>query len=159
MVGHLWNAFRYFFIVIFMCAVEICIYWLIFCHVGDENKNFCKTFKSSSSSICIALFQSIQLPFLPFVCMRGTLSFYDSICITNIFILPDWMIWGGGHIVFSMVCLFVCLSVVNFNLRYKLWTIRDRDFISDLHTPLIMSFQMKPMSMALWPWLRPLSLK
>ena len=31
-----------------------------------------------------------------------------------------------GHIVFV---LSVCLSVVNFNLRYKFWTLRGRDFI------------------------------
>ena len=33
-----------------------------------------------------------------------------------------------GHIVFVLslfVCLFVCLSVVNFNLRYNFWTVRD----------------------------------
>ena len=71
-----------------------------------------------------------------------------------------------GHIVFVLsVCLFVCLSVclfvrlsvVNFNLHYNFWTVRDRDFIFGMHTPLMMSFQMTPRSMTLWPWLWPWS--
>ena len=41
----------------------------------------------------------------------------------------DW-----GHIVFV---LSVCLSVVNFNLRYNFWTVRDRDFIFGMHIPLM----------------------
>lgn len=51
------------------------------------------------------------------------------------------------------VCLFVCLSVVNFNLCHNFWTIRDRDFIFSMHTPLIKYFQMTSRSMTLWPWL------
>ena len=43
--------------------------------------------------------------------------------------------------------LFV-LSVVNFNLCFNFWTLSDRNCIFDLHTPLIMSFQMR--SMTLW---------
>ena len=54
----------------------------------------------------------------------------------------------SGHIVFV---LSVCLSVVNFNLRYNFWTVRDRDFIFGMHTPLMMPFQMTPRSMTLWP--------
>ena len=34
-----------------------------------------------------------------------------------------------------------CLSVVTFNLRYNFWTVRDRDFISGMHTPLMMPFK------------------
>ena len=56
---------------------------------------------------------------------------------------PDRMIGG-------MYC--VCLSVVNFNLRYNFWTIRDRDFICDVHTPQMTPFQMTSRSMTLWPW-------
>ena len=46
-----------------------------------------------------------------------------------------------GCILF-LSCLFVCLSVVNFNLCCDFWTLRDRDFISGMHTQLIMPFQM-----------------
>ena len=68
---------------------------------------------------------------------------------------PDRMI---GAYCFCPVCLFVrlsvCLSVwlsvVNFNLRYNIWTVRDRDFILGMHTPLMMPFQMTPRSMILW---------
>ena len=45
-------------------------------------------------------------------------------------------------------CL-VCLSVVNFNLRYNFRTVRDKDFIFGMHTPLMMPFQMTPRSMTL----------
>ena len=62
------------------------------------------------------------------------------------------------HIVFVLsVCLSLCLSVVNFNLRYNFWTVKDRDFIFGMHTPLMMPFQMAPRSMTLSPWLRPWS--
>ena len=42
-----------------------------------------------------------------------------------------------GHIFLS--CLFVCLCVVNIILRYNFWTVRDRDFIFGMHTPLPLS--------------------
>ena len=45
------------------------------------------------------------------------------------------------HIVFVMS---VCLSVVNFNLRYNFWIVKDKDFIFGMHTPLMMPFQMTP---------------
>ena len=48
-----------------------------------------------------------------------------------------------GHIVFV---LFLCLSVVNLNLCYGLWTEQDRDFIFGMHTELMMPFQMTPRS-------------
>ena len=65
-----------------------------------------------------------------------------------IFMPPDPM--TGGHIVFVLsVCLFVCLSVVNFNLRYNFSTVRDREFIFGMHTTLMMPFQMTPRSMTL----------
>ena len=52
----------------------------------------------------------------------------------------------GGILFLSClsVCLFVCLSVVNFNLRYNFWTIRDSDFIFGMHTPLMTPFQVTP---------------
>ena len=55
-----------------------------------------------------------------------------------------------GHIVFVLsVCLSVCLSVVNLNLRYNIRTVRDRDFIFDMHTPLMMLLKMTLRSMTL----------
>ena len=51
--------------------------------------------------------------------------------------------WSGAYC-FCPVCLSVCLSVVNFNLHYNFWTVRDRDFIFGVHTPLITPFQMTP---------------
>ena len=61
----------------------------------------------------------------------------------------------GGILFLSclFVCLSVCLSVVNFNIHYNFWTVRGRDFIFGMHTPLMMPFQMTPRSMTLWPWL------
>ena len=38
------------------------------------------------------------------------------------------------------VCVSVCLSVVKFYLPYKFGTVRDRDFIFCMHTPLMMPF-------------------
>ena len=38
------------------------------------------------------------------------------------------MEWSGAYC-FCLVCFFVCLSVVNFDIRYHFWTVRDRDFI------------------------------
>ena len=77
------------------------------------------------------------------------------------FMPPDRMI-GGILFLFCLfvclsvcqfICLSVCLCVVNFNLRYNFWTVRGRDFIFGMHTLLIMTFQMTPSSMTLWPWL------
>ena len=45
--------------------------------------------------------------------------------------LIDW-----GHIL---------LSVVRFNLLYNFLTLRDRDLIFGMHTPVMMAFQMKQM--------------
>ena len=56
-----------------------------------------------------------------------------------------------------LVCLIVCLSVVNFNLCYSFLTVRDRDFIFGIHTPLMTPFQMTPRSTTLRPWLWPWS--
>ena len=60
----------------------------------------------------------------------------------GLFMPPDRMI---GAYCFCLVCLFVsmfvCLCVVNFDLRYNFWTVRDRDFIFGVHTPLMTSFQ------------------
>ena len=55
-----------------------------------------------------------------------------------------------GHFIFV---LSVCLSVVNFNLRCNIWTVRDRDFMFGMNIPLMTAFQMTPMSITLWPWL------
>ena len=72
-----------------------------------------------------------------------------------LFMPPDRMI--GAYCFFPVrlfvclsVCLSACLSLVNFNLRYNIWTVRDRDFIFGMHTPPMMPFQMTPRSMTLW---------
>ena len=54
---------------------------------------------------------------------------------------PDW-----GHIVFVLsvillFCLSVCLSVVNFSIRYNFGTIRDRGLIFGMHTQIMMPCQ------------------
>ena len=51
-----------------------------------------------------------------------------------------------GHIV-------LVLSVANFTIRYNVWTVRDRNFIFGMHTPLMTPFQMTQRAMTLWPWL------
>ena len=63
--------------------------------------------------------------------------------------------WLGAYC-FCPVCLFVCLPVVNFNIRYNFWAVRDRSFICGMHTQLMMPFQMSLRSMNLWTWLWPL---
>ena len=69
---------------------------------------------------------------------------YFRLCFHwGIFMPPDWMIGG----ILFLSCLFVCLSVVNFNLRYNFGTIRDKDFIFGKHTPLMMPFQLTPRSL------------
>ena len=69
--------------------------------------------------------------------------------------------WSGAYCfcpVCLFVCLSVCLSVVNFNLCYNFWTVRDRDFIFGMHAPLMMLFQMTPRPMlkiAFWTLFSP----
>ena len=41
----------------------------------------------------------------------------------------------SDNLVVLSVCLYVCLSVVNFNLRYNFWTVGENDFIFGMHTP------------------------
>ena len=67
-----------------------------------------------------------------------------------IFMPPDQMIRDILFLSCLFVCLSVCLSVVNFNLCYNFWTVRDRDFIFGMHTALMTPFQMAPRSMTLW---------
>ena len=67
------------------------------------------------------------------------------ISIVYFFMPPDRMIGG----ILFLSCLFVCLSVVNFNLRYNFCTLRDRNFIFGMHTPLMTPFQMTPRSVDL----------
>ena len=73
--------------------------------------------------------------------------------------MPPWLNDRGYmYIVFvTLVCLSVCpsvclhvyLSVVNFNIRYNFWNVRGRDFIPvfDVHTQLMMPFQLTPRSL------------
>ena len=49
-----------------------------------------------------------------------------------------------GLIDFVLSVYLVCPSVLNFNLWYNFWTIRDRDFIFGMHTPLMIPFWMTP---------------
>ena len=61
-----------------------------------------------------------------------------------------------GHIVFvPSACLPVCLSVVNCNIRYNFWTVRDRGFIFAMLTQLMIPFRLTPRSMTFWHWLWP----
>ena len=62
----------------------------------------------------------------------------------------------GDIVLVLSVCHSVCWSVVNFNLCYNFWTVRDtsRDFIFGMHAPLIMPFQITSRSMILWPLLK-----
>ena len=70
-----------------------------------------------------------------------------SVPLGALVILPDQMIGGILFLSCLSVCLFVCLSVVNFNLRYNFWTVRDRDFIFGMHISLMTPFQLTPRSM------------
>ena len=66
---------------------------------------------------------------------------------------PPQIEWSGAYCfcpVCLFVCLSVCLSVVNFNICYNFWTVRGRDFIFGMHTPLMMPFQMTPQCSKLW---------
>ena len=58
--------------------------------------------------------------------------------------MRDFYAPGSNGGILFLSCLSVCLSVVNFNLRYNFWTVRDRDFIFGMHTPLMTPFQMTP---------------
>ena len=51
------------------------------------------------------------------------------------------------------VCVSVCLSVVNFNIRDNVWIFRDIHFIFGTHTQRMITFPMTPMSMDLCHWL------
>ena len=70
---------------------------------------------------------------------RGILfwSIFLLMCPCQMFYAP----WSNdrGYIV-------VCLSVVNFNLYENFWTVKDREFIFGMHTPLRMHSQMTPRS-------------
>ena len=86
------------------------------------------------------------------LCLMGTLASPDKCIIFYAQVSSD-----RGIII--LVCVSVCLSEVNFNLHYNFWTVRERSFIFDMHTPLMTPFQMTPMLIMLWPWLWPWSLK
>ena len=62
----------------------------------------------------------------------------EQMYFTNIFMPLDQMIRG----ILFLSCLSLCLSIVNFNIRYNFWTIKNTDFILAMHTSLIMPFQM-----------------
>ena len=124
----------------YLCSTHI---YRIFCHVTLHKTRF-----------------KIVLMVYTFVLLLDEEDVLYHIHICFIFYAPGSK--DRGHIVFVLsvclfVCLFVCLSVVNFNLGYNFRTVRDRDFIFGMHTPLMMPFQMTPSSMTLWPWLWPWS--
>ena len=79
----------------------------------------------------------IEFKFCIWLCFSVLQIKFQCRQFPSIFMPPDQMI---GEILF-LSCLFVCLSVVNFNLRYNFWTVRDRDFIFGMNTPLIIPFQ------------------
>ena len=58
-------------------------------------------------------------------CQQGMLTLLDSWFRP---ILCPQIKWSGAYCCWSF-CPSVCLSVVNFNLCYNFWTVRDRDFI------------------------------
>ena len=60
-----------------------------------------------------------------------TVNDYENLCF---FMLPDWMIRG--------ILFLPCLSVVNFNIHYNLWSV-GRDFIFGTHTELMFSCPLK----------------
>ena len=83
--------------------------------------------------------------------LRVGFSYVDNVTLLRVFLCPR-IEWSGAYCfcpVCLSVCLFVCLSVVNFNHRYNFWTVRGRDFIFAMYTPLMMPFQMTPRSMTL----------
>ena len=53
----------------------------------------------------------------------------------------EWTWWMGAYCFVLSVCLFLCLSDVNFNLRFNFWTIKDRVFILGMRTPLMTPFK------------------
>ena len=61
-----------------------------------------------------------------------------SYTFRNLFMPPNRMIEG----ILILSCLFVCLAVVNFYLRYNFWTVRGKDVIFGMRTPLMRPFQM-----------------
>ena len=72
-----------------------------------------------------------------------------SICLfvgVSVFICCCFLCPGSndlGHIVFVLsICLFICLSVVNFNIRYNFWAVGDRYFLYCMHTQQMMPFLM-----------------
>ena len=99
------------------------------------------TFQNFRKKLAIATISSLWYKYLNFI---------------NFIMPPDRMIGGILFLSCLFVSLFVCLYVVNFNIRYSFWIVRGRDFIFSMHTPLIMPFHMTPWSMTLWPWLWPL---
>ena len=69
-----------------------------------------------------------------FSCKKNNDLYVSIYTNTPVLFLCPQIEWSGAYC-FCPFCLFVCLSVVNFNLRsYNFWTIRDRDFIFGIET-------------------------
>ena len=66
-------------------------------------------------------------------------SHWWNLVVDNIFLRPR-VECSGAYCFHPVFCLSVCLSVVNFNLVYNFWIVRDRNFIFGMHTPLMMPF-------------------
>ena len=96
-----------------------------------------------------ANFGSVRVDFTQPFSLRVSIS--RKLLVNCLLNFVSWFLCPGG---IQNVLFLSCLSVVNFNIRYNFWTIRDRDFIFGMHTSLVMLFLMTPMT--LWPWLWPL---
>ena len=55
-----------------------------------------------------------------------------------------WIEWSRAY----CFALSVCLFVINFNIRYNFWTVRDGNFIFGMYTLLMTPF---PMAQGKWP--------
>ena len=93
-----------------------------------------------------------------FLCRFGKFSYILRCCIaldiSSNYYTPTSI--DREHIVFV---LSVCLPVVNFNICYNFWTIREKDSVFGIHTPLMKPFTLTSRLMTLWPCLWPLCLK
>ena len=118
---------------------------------------FQKTRFYHTSRVVMLLQSPIDHPFQLMIVLYWTFFSLVSCLWSYIFYAPGSNDRGILFWSCPSVCPFVCLSVVNFNLRYNFWTARDRDFIFGMHTPLMKPFQMTARSMTLWPWLWPWS--
>ena len=92
--------------------------------LNDDSR--CGTSKTLIFSVVWVKQQAKSSPLSPYLYIMYR---YITCLYTCIFMPPDRMFGGILFLSCPSVCLSVCLSVVNFKLRYNFWTLRDRDFI------------------------------